>query len=130
MSEHFPDLEIYVLKGDADVLLAWLNADLGSMTVVSSKGDRQHWQWPNAQGVMDVYFNANAEKNLASLWFKQNHTPWATDLDCARAAHAALGTEIRCSLGGWQEGDDATAQAAASWMKLIHGLEKPFVWDK
>ena len=46
----------------------------------------------------------NAVKGYTSLWFKQNHTPWDTDIDCARSAFDYLQREVRASTGAWSEG--------------------------
>ena len=110
MTERFPDIEIYLMKAEAAAVKEWLNSALGEQF-----------------SGMDVFFTEQAEKNFSSLWFKQNRTPWLTDLDCARIAHAALGCEIRCSDSGWQEkeGDDQSGQG---WIKLIRGEEKSFIW--
>ena len=122
MTERFPDIEIYLMKAEAAAVKEWLNSALGEVTVVKA-GTTCHWQFSG----MDVFFTEQAEKNFSSLWFKQNQTPWLTDLDCARIAHAALGCEIRCSDSGWQEkeGDDQSGQG---WIKLIRGEEKSFIW--
>ncbi|KZZ42660.1 MAG: hypothetical protein MK185_12065 [Saccharospirillaceae bacterium] len=122
MTERFPDIEIYLMKAEAAAVKEWLNSALGEVTVVKA-GTTCHWQFSG----MDVFFTEQAEKNFSSLWFKQNRTPWLTDLDCARIAHAALGCEIRCSDSGWQEkeGDDQSGQG---WIKLIRGEEKSFIW--
>lgn len=74
---------------------------------------------------MAVQFTPHAEKNFASLWFKDNHTPWHTDLDCGRAAQAALALEVRCQDSAWQEEEGDTP---AGWVKLIRGEEKQFEW--
>lgn len=123
MTERFPDIEIYLMKAEAALVLNWLQQTLGEVTVKNGDADTQHWQTAG----MDIYFTEQAEKNFASLWIKQNKTPWLTDLECARSAHTALQCEIRCSDSGWQEneGDDQSGQG---WIKLIRGEEKPFIW--
>lgn len=123
MTERFPDLEIYLMNASAAAVQQWLQQALGEPLTVLSE---QHWQCRYQGNDMDVFFNAQAEKNFASLWFKQNRSPWLTDLECARAAHAALGMEIRCSDSGWQETEGE--ETAGGWIKLIRGEEKPFEW--
>lgn len=123
MTERFPDIEIYLMKAEAEDVLSWLTQTLGEVVVKNGDADTQHWQAAD----MDIYFTGQAEKNFASLWIKQNKTPWLTDLECARSAHSALQCEIRCSDSGWQEseGDDQSGQG---WIKLIRGEEKSFIW--
>jgi hypothetical protein len=124
MTERFPDLEIYLLKPDADAIEQWLQGYWPQLRRLQ-QDQRYHWQVDTSQGTMDIFFNPQAEKNFASLWFKQNHTDWATDLDCGRAAHAALNVEVRCSDAGWQEDD---GEDDSGWVKLIRGEEKPLTW--
>lgn len=123
MTERFPDIEIYLMKAEAQPVQQWLQQALGSLTVKDDSSETQHWQASD----MDIYFTENAEKNFSSLWIKQNHSPWLNDLECGRAAHAALACEIRCSDSGWQEneGDNNPGQG---WIKLIRGEEKSFTW--
>ncbi len=123
MTERFPDIEIYLMKATASDVQQWLEQALGEPVQVLSA---QHWQCRYQGQEMDVFFNEQAEKNFASLWFKQNRSPWLTDLHCARAAHAALGMEIRCSDSGWQEAEGE--ESPGGWIKLIRGEEKPFDW--
>ena len=126
MTYRFPDLEIYLMKPDAGAVRDWLARQLGDhiedQRVVPG---HCHWRVTLDGHVMDVFLNDKAEKNFASLWFKQNHSPWNTDLECARSAHAALGIEVRCSDSGWQENVD---DSAGGWIKLIRNEEKPVHW--
>lgn len=127
MTERFPDIEIYIMKPDPQAVRAWLTAALADpLEDIRIVPGHAHWQASGAGRTIDIFLNENAEKNFASLWIKQNHTPWNTDLDCARAAHQALGYEIRCSDSGWQEDDQE--EASSGWIKLIRGEEKPFSW--
>ncbi|ASP38321.1 hypothetical protein CHH28_06340 [Bacterioplanes sanyensis] len=124
MTERFPDLEIYLLKPDSSAIEQWLKTCFPQLQTLQ-QGERCHWRADTDQGQMDIFLNPQAEKNFASLWFKQNRTPWANDLDCARQAHAALQIEVRCSAAGWQEGEQ---EDDSGWIKLIRGEEKPLVW--
>ena len=122
MTERFPDLEIYLMKGDPAKVTEWLGAELGDLETIKDTGTHQHWRC----GKMDIYMNANAEKNFSSLWFKQNGTPWNTDLEAARAAWTALETEIRCSNSGWDESEGESA--SDGWIKINARGEKSFSW--
>ena len=123
MSARFPDIEIYLLKAEADAVKNWLsNALVTSSAIEELSQSKQGIEW--RAGNMEILFTANASKNFASLWFKTNQTPWDDDLACAKAAHEALQLEVRCSKAGWQEGDEGPG-----WIKLIRGEEKPLDWD-
>lgn len=101
-----PDIEIYIKRPDLEQVTQWLATEFAVL----------QWQERNDQRLRgtaavdeqspscDVLVLQNAVKGFASVWFKQNHTPWENDLDCARSAWAALGREIRASAGSWQAG--------------------------
>jgi hypothetical protein len=120
-SERFPDIEIYLLKAEANEIFDWLGTQFSK--VEEQKSNSKSVQW--LVDGNEVLFTLNSNKNFASLWFKVNSTPWNNDLECGRVLHAALGKEVRCSKAAWQEGDEGPA-----WTKLIHGEEKDFDWDK
>jgi hypothetical protein len=122
MTTPLPDLEIYILKSTAADVQPWLTAALGPLESIKSGADSQHWR---VNG-MDILFNEKAEGSFSCLWFKQNLTPWATDLECARAAYAALQTEIRCAAEQWAE---SSPQEQPGWIKITHGQEKQFDWN-
>lgn len=121
MNQPYPDIEIYIMKADPSAILAWLGDVFDAVEVKTP----QEWGLTFQGQQLEVFFDPKAEKNFASLWFKQNHTPWHTDLDCARAAHQSLGLEIRCQASGWAEEEGETDEG---WVKLIRGEEKPFTW--
>jgi hypothetical protein len=120
MSERFPDIEVYLLKAEASEVHAWLctHFDL----VEEQKSSPKSVQW--LVDSTEVLFTLKSNKNFASLWFKQNKTPWNNDLECGRALHTALGKEVRCSKAAWQEGDEGPA-----WTKIINGEEKDLDWS-
>lgn len=120
MSERFPDIEVYVLKAEANEVQAWLQTQFEQVNEIKTSAKSTLWQVDDIQ----VLFTLNSNKNFASLWFKQNKTPWNNDLECGRALHTALNKEVRCSNAAWQEGDEGPA-----WTKLIHGEEKDLDWD-
>lgn len=116
----YPDIEIYIMNATTETVQDWLNTVFEQVSPI-----KEGWRCELQGKSMDVQFMAQAEKNFASLWFKKNHTPWPTDLDCARAAHAALEAEVRCQANDWKEGEE---ESNAGWVKLIRGEEKPFDW--
>ena len=123
MSSYFPDLEIYVLKPEPQEIVRWLSLALkAEVTCLSAT----HWTVNVDDSLMDIFFNAQAHKHFASLWFKQNKTPWPDDTACARAAHQALQLEVRCALAGWEEDQDE--QEGEHWLKILHNKEQHFIW--
>ncbi|MEQ6918574.1 hypothetical protein [Halomonas aquatica] len=104
--ESYPDIEIYLARGDIERLDAWLHQAIGAEPLAPA-GKRQ-WRTRGRRGEAEVpvLLMEKAADGFASLWLDSPHTPWATDTECAREAAPRLGCEVRCSLGGWQPGDD------------------------
>lgn len=122
MTDQLSDLEIYIMKANPEAVQSWLTT-LFNVEVIKSAAGHHHYRCND----MDVFLNEGAEKNFASLWFKQNTTTWHSDLELARAAHTALETEIRCSAEGWTEGQESE-DTEGGWIKLNKGVEKSFEW--
>lgn len=120
MSERFPDIEVYALKPEASEVYDWLCIHFKNVEEKKSSAKSVLWL---ADGV-EVLFTQNSNKNFASIWFKENKTPWNNDLECGRSLHSALGKEVRCSNAAWQEGEEG-----AAWTKLIRNEEKDLDWD-
>ncbi|TDR50191.1 hypothetical protein DFP85_12924 [Halomonas ventosae] len=104
--QSYPDIEIYLAHCDIARLDAWLQQTIGAEPL-SPAGKRQ-WRTLGhaAAGEVPVLVVEKAADGFASLWLDSPETPWVTDAACAREAAARLGCEVRCSLGGWQPGDD------------------------
>ncbi len=105
--EHYPDIEVYLACNDASRISQWLTQALNTDVTLERAGKQQWRAAPVFKGQrLPVLLVENAADRLASLWFDSEVTPWPRDVDCARAASQALACEVRCSLGGWQPGDD------------------------
>lgn len=104
--EHYPDIEIYLAELDHERLNAWLGERLDAPPLTPA--GRGKWRTRGrCQGdCVPVLLVEKAADGFASLWFDSPATPWADDRACAQEAALALGCEVRCSLGGWQPGDD------------------------
>ncbi|WP_251977470.1 hypothetical protein [Salinicola avicenniae] len=124
--ERFPDIEIYLARLDADAIENWLQTALEDAELQLKRTGKGIWR-ANATcggrrvGIMLV---ERAADGFASLWFDCDATPWPRDTDCARDAARALACEARCSLGGWQPGDDPDR----FWQVLPDGQEATIDW--
>ena len=105
--ERYPDIEIYLAKTDIEAIQQWLDEHLEAPSPLVKRGKHQ-WRARarHAASEIPILLVENAADGFASLWFDSPHTPWPRDVDCARAAARTLGCEVRCSLGGWQPGDE------------------------
>ena len=122
----YPDLEIYakdITFKDVDDWLIATFKDVERKDTVKKKSEaRSYWTVDGA----DIIVFGNALGNYSSIWFKQNNTPWDTDLDCARDAAKALNTQIRCSNSGWEEGQGPETQW---WRVTTEEGEMLIEWD-
>ncbi|WP_275288692.1 hypothetical protein [Halomonas elongata] len=107
--EAYPDIEIYLAKAKLEALNAWLGETLDTPPLASAGKHRWRTQGQRNGHAIAILLVAKAADGFASLWFDSPDTPWTTDTDCAREAANRLDCEVRCSLGGWQPGDDPDA---------------------
>ncbi|MBZ9558141.1 MULTISPECIES: hypothetical protein [unclassified Modicisalibacter] len=122
--ERYPDIEIYLAEADITALDEWLGSRLDAPPL-QRRGKRQWRSDGHCQArTIPVMLVENAADGYASLWFDSDATPWPRDIDCARDAARALGCEVRCSLGGWQPGDDPDR----FWQVRADGQEGAITW--
>ena len=124
MMERYPDIEIYLASVSLEALNEWLKSTLIAPPL--SPAGKGKWQTRGQyQGdCVPVLLVDKAADGFASLWFDSNHTPWMTDQECAQQAAEALQTEVRCSLGSWNPGDDPDR----FWQVLPGGKEGAIEW--
>lgn len=122
--ERYPDIEIYLAETDIPRIEAWLRDTLDAESLKPAgkrkwrtRGHREHAEVP-------VLLVEAVADGFATLWFDSDATPWPRDTDCARDAARHLACEVRCSLGGWQPGDDPDR----FWQVLPDGSEGTIHW--
>lgn len=119
-SQRHPDIEIYLKNVTPEQVEHWLQQRAEQF---QKTGPQQYQVTFTDTPVAVALYDKVAGKAWSSLWFKSAATPWATDLDCAREASQALGTQVRCSTGGWQE-----AEQPEPWWKVEQGEETLIDW--
>lgn len=120
-----PDIEIYLRDDHLDALLDWLDSKVGTLALQAPAGQTQRGVLGTANPI-PLMIVRKASGKWASIWFESPDTPWATDAECARAVHAGIGQEVRCSVGGWTESDGEAD--ADRWLKVNADGETEFVW--
>ncbi|MFT5594940.1 MAG: hypothetical protein ACI8SR_003343 [Oceanicoccus sp.] len=115
----YPDIEIYVKDVTFQQIEEWLNLHFKNVErkhIETKKSEaRSHWLVDGSE----VIAFGNAIAKYSSIWFKQNNSPWDTDLDCAHTACKQLATQIRCSNSSWEEGQGPESQ----WWRIVDGEE-------
>ena len=117
-----PDIEIYLRDASQEAVSEWLTEAIGPCSAWQQKGQTFKC---NAAGIR-VTWLPKAVGKWHCLLLESDATPWADDLACARAAHQALGVEIRCAPGGWQE--EEAEEEADRWIRVSADGEEEIVW--
>lgn len=117
-----PDIEIYLKDADQSAVAAWLNEALGTCSAW-----RAHGQTAKCEaGEVPVTWIFKAVGKWHCLLLESDQTPWADDVACAQAAHAALGVEIRCAPGTWEEAQGE--EDADRWISVSEQGQREIVW--
>ncbi|CAM3385472.1 hypothetical protein [Halomonas lysinitropha] len=122
--QSYPDIEIYLAHCDIARVDAWLQQAIAAEPLSPLGKRKWHTLGSAAADEIPVLVVEKAADGFTSLWFDSPATPWATDTECAQEAAARLGCEVRCSLGGWQPGDDPDRFLQV----LPDGSEQPIDW--
>lgn len=117
-----PDIEIYLKDASQQAVTDWLGHRLGPCTPWRSKGQTQQCE----AGGTPVVWLPKAVGKWHSLLLESDTTPWQDDVACARDAHAALGVEIRCAPGSWQE--EEGDEQGDRWISVSAEGEREIVW--
>ena len=104
------------------IVAGWLAEALGPCTEWQQKGQT----FKCKAGNIPVTWLPKAVGKWNSLYLESDQTPWADDVACARAAHAALGVEVRCAPGGWVEEDGE--EDADRWIRISADGEEEITW--
>ncbi|MGR2738276.1 hypothetical protein ACUY1T_07475 [Billgrantia sp. Q4P2] len=123
-SMRYPDIEIYLRQAPLDAINAWLGETLDAAPLHGAGRSKWQTRGHHEGHEIPVLLVEQAADGFASLWFDSQHTPWLRDCDCARDAASRLGCEVRCSLGGWQPGDEPDR----FWQVLPDGSEGAIDW--
>lgn len=122
--ERYPDIEIYLAKADIARIEAWLSDALDAVPLKPAGKRKWRSRGHCDQAEVPVLLVESVADGFATLWFDSDATPWPRDTDCARDAAKRLDCEVRCSLGGWQPGDDPDR----FWQVLPDGSEGAIHW--
>src|SRR5690606_4149341 len=120
-----PDIESYVNEDFLDELSCWLEQLGGPLHLGEWKGNTRR-RTLQAEPPVPLMLVRRAAGRWASIWFDSDATPWATDLEWARAVAAGIQREVRCSVGGWEE--EQGEADADRWMKVTVEGEEEFIW--
>jgi hypothetical protein len=120
------DIEIYIKDPDPQAVEAWLQRHFGCFRLMPSPSGKVFGgQGERNEQSVPVKLFLGAVGKYASLCFDSPESPWDSDLGCARDAWQALGREIRCATGEWQEGSEVED---GLWWSLTEKGETQIQW--
>ena len=124
MPDHQPDIGIYLKHPAFDDIGTWLQTHF-DLTAVTPQGPGNLLDLSfNNQSLQCLIIERVAERGYASIWFKQNNSPWRNDLECAEEAHTVLEVETRCIVGGWHN----SREERDAWYRLSKGEKSIVNW--
>lgn len=122
-----PDIEIYLKNTTPTQVLEWLEQRFADIDEPVQQGNSYQLRvYHDSEWIPVRLVCAAAGKPWSSLWFDSPQTPWGDDQECAREAHKALGAQIRCNGGFWEEGDEAGMDEW--WQIATDGSESQVTW--
>lgn len=117
-----PDIEIYLKDVELDAVSQWLKEALGPCTEWQAKGQT----FKCRAGDIAITWLPKAVGKWHSLYLESDATPWADDLACAQAAHAALQVQVRCAPGSWNE--EQSEEEDDRWLKVDADGISEIIW--
>lgn len=124
--ERHPDIEVYVKNSSVPALVNWLRSISESASEVKTRGYTHELQCTlQGQPIPVMIEERVVGKAWISIWFNSDQTPWAQDLECAKAITQALDVQTRCIVNGWSESEDE----ADEWWKVTAQEIEKVVWN-
>ena len=126
MPEHTQDIEIYLKRVGISDIIAWLET---IFLIVDQASPGSNMQSQLTLEYNQCRFHCNlfekaVKGSYTSLWFTEDHTPWACDRDCGLAAFRQFNCEVRYANGGW-DGDE---NESGGWIRLTKDGESIVNW--
>jgi hypothetical protein len=120
------DIEIYIQACPMEPLLNWLARVFGKANRTLKEGTVAIYRFQTASEIVPVIVTPPTDAGgWTSVWFNSPHTPWATDLDCARQAAAELGCTVRC-----ERSEQSGKQPAKMFVNIAAGQETLVAWTQ
>lgn len=117
------EIEIYVRDCNVADVLAWAKSRLGDLTRAEAAGDATVYETPCGPLIITPAIEGGP---FVSLWFNTPHTPWRTDVDCARDAARELRCTVRCDPG---QQYPEVPQQSSTFLEIAGEREQLVTWE-
>ena len=128
LTDRHPDLEIYIKNQTTQQILDWLKLHCQKVDSQVKSDNHIELQLQFGQHSIEASLQQKVSgKAWSSLWFKNNQTPWDTDLDCALIAASQMQTQVRCIKASWSD-DQSSDVEDDHWWKVEDGEQELINW--
>ncbi len=117
------DIEIYLDSVPIEALETWLVTLFNPVEEKSISGKTARYAAHYKGEEFTIVIVNRVTGTFSSVWFNSPHTPWSSDIECAKAAYEYFKKEVRCVEGGWEEGQDPD-----SWYSISDKGENKIIW--
>ena len=122
--ERQPEIEVYLRDCPMERLVAWLRSAIGTLEAPEEAGAAVVY----ASAIGPVVVTPGIEGGpFLGVWFNTPHSPWATDVDCARQVAKELGCTVRCCPG--QHFPEVPWWASDQFLEIAGGVEQIVTWE-
>ncbi len=122
----YTDIEIYLFNAKLNDIIEWLKKRfLLLMPHTTATGHTHTYRFfaKTETETITIIIIEKIVDGYTSIFFDSPHTPWNTDLECARDAFSHFLLEVRCCAASW-----LPEQNPDEWLSICQEGESVITW--
>ena len=122
----YADIEIYLFDTELSEIIEWLEKRFLLLlpdTETPGNSTTHHFFARTDSTTIKIVIVEKISGGYTSISFQSAHTPWKTDLDCARDAFGHFQVEVRCCADSW-----SPEQNPDEWLSICQEGESVIIW--